>query len=123
MNTPETLPPSAQPKPKSSRWPRYKAGAVEYWIAEAGTVFVNGFLAGVGGGALAGAGSGVAASSTGLWAGADWLTQVLIAACGATVAALGQAFKAFVVWHHDNPFPNPWPRPTGNTNPPFTTSQ
>jgi hypothetical protein len=100
-------------------FPKYRAGPVEYWLAEAGTVFVNGFISGLGGGSIAAAGSGVAASSAGLWSGADWMTQVLIVVFGATVAALGQAFKAVIVWHHSNAFPNPWPKPTGNTPPPF----
>lgn len=97
-------------------FPRYRAGPVEYWLAEAATEFVNGFLSGLGGGALAGAGTGVAASSTGLWAGSDWVTQILVAAFGATVAALGQAFKAFVVWHHNHPFPNPFFQKTGDSS-------
>lgn len=100
-------------------FPRYKAGPIEYWLAEAATQFVNGFISGLGGGAIAGASTGVAASSTGLWAGADWITQVLVPVFGATIAALGHGFKAVVVWHHHNPIPNPFPQPTGNTNPPI----
>lgn len=100
-------------------FPRYKAGPVEYWLAAALTEFVNGFIGGLGGGALAGAGTGVAAHSTGLWSGADWITQILVPAFGVTIAALGNAFKHVVVWHHGNPFPNPWPAPSGNTPAPF----
>lgn len=100
-------------------FPRYKAGPVEYWLAEAATQFVNGFISGLKGGTLAGAGTGVAAASTGLWAGADWITQILVPAFGATVAALGHGFGQFIVWHHSHEFPNPFPRPTGNTPPPF----
>lgn len=100
-------------------FPRYKAGPVEYWIAEAATQFVNGFIDGIGGGTLAGAGTGVAATSAGLWAGADWITQILIPIFGITMGGLGQAFKRVVVWHHNNPFPNPWPTPTGTTAAPF----
>lgn len=104
-------------------FPRYRAGPVEYWVAEAATQFVNGFISGLGGGAIAGAGTGVAASSTGLWAGSDWITQILVAAFGATLAAMGQGFKQVIVWHHNNEFPNPWPRPTGTTPPPFETKE
>lgn len=101
--------------------PRYKAGPVEYWLAEMLTEFINGFIGGLGGGALAGTGTSVAAVSTGLWVGDGYLTQILVGAFGMVVAALGNAFKAVVVWHHNHPFPNPFPRPTGTTNPPFSS--
>lgn len=101
--------------------PRYKAGRVEYWLAEAATEFLNGFISGLGGGALAGAGTGVAATSAGLWTGDGYLTQILVAAFGMTVAALGNAFKHFVVWHHSHPFPNPYPRPADVPATPPTT--
>lgn len=101
------------------KWPTYKAGPVEFWLAAAGTEFINGFLSGLGGGAIAGASTGVAASSTGLWSGSDWITQILVPVFGMTMAGLGNAFKQFIVWHHSNPVPNPWTKPTGTTNPPF----
>lgn len=100
-------------------FPRYKAGPVEYWLAEAATQFVNGFISGLGGGALAGTGTSIAATSTGLWVGDGYITQILVGVFGMVVAALGSAFKQVIVWHHQNPFPNPWPRPTGTTQPPF----
>lgn len=99
--------------------PRYRAGPVEYWLAEAGTQFVNGFIGGLGGGALAGVGAGAAASSQGLWSGGTLVDQLLIPAYGATIAGIGHGFKQFIVWHHEHPFPNPWAQPTGSTLVPF----
>lgn len=113
--------PTDQTAPKRWAWPKFKGDPVSYWLAAGLTEFVNGFIGGMGGGALAGAGTGVAASSTGLWQGGEWLTQILVAAFGMTVAALGNAFKQFVVWHHANPMPNPWPAPAGGTNPGIPT--
>lgn len=100
-------------------FPRYKAGPVMHWVTEACTELVNGFIAGLGIGGIAGASTGVAASSTGLWSGADWITQALVPIFGMTVAALSNAMKQFIVWHHNHPFPNPWPPPTGTTAAPF----
>jgi len=99
--------------------PRYKAGVVDYWFAEAITQFVNGFISGIGGGTFVGGGTAIAASQTGATSGVDWFTHAGVAAGGIGLTAIGNGVKRVIVWHNDNPFPNPWPRPTGDTQAPF----
>lgn len=100
-------------------FPRYRAGPIEYWLAEAGTQFINGFIASFKVGASVGvlSGGGMAASELG--SRLSPLVNALVAV-GSIVATCASGGVAQVHdWHKTNPVPNPWPRPTGNTQPPF----
>ncbi len=88
--------------------PRYKSTPVSLWLGEAFTEFVNGFLRGLGAGTFVGISGGVATASTGLWAGLDWLTHILVALFGFLATGVGNGLKAMLVWHDTHPFPNPW---------------
>lgn len=103
-------------------FPRYKAGPVEFWLAAAFTEFVNGFIAGLGGGTVVGAGVGATTAGTSLGSGLTALNQVFLSLVSVGLAAGGNGVKRVIVWHDQNPFPNPWPKPTGTTNAPFSTS-
>lgn len=99
--------------------PRYKAGPVEHWLAAAFTEFVNGFLDGWGGAGMAGAGTGALTGTTQLGAEMSAINQVLISTGAVALSMFGAGIQAVYVWHKTNRFPNPWPVPTGNTNPPI----
>ena len=92
-------------------FPKYKAGPVEYWLAEALTQFLNGTLAGLGGGSVVGAGMGATTAGTSLGAGVSAPNQVGLAVASGLLAAGGNGLKRVLVWHDSNPFPNPWPKP------------
>lgn len=97
-------------------FPKYRPGPVEYWLAAAATEFVNGFIAGLGTGSFAGVGAG---ATTGLTSAGDGLTagkQLLLSAIAFLAAAAGNGLKRFIVWHNQNPFPNPWPAPTSEVD-------
>lgn len=100
-------------------FPRYRAGPVEHWLAAAFTEFVNGFLDGWGGAGMAGAGTGALTGTTQLGAEMTALNQVMISAGAVGLSMFGSGIQAVYVWHKTNRFPNPWPTPTGNTNPPI----
>lgn len=106
-------------------FPTYKAGPVEYWIGEAMTQFVNGFIAGwkhaVGTGASTGILTGGIIPGTNEAAQHLSQTQQILVSAGAAFAAMFMSGVSQVSsWHENgNPFPNPWPKPTGNTTPPF----
>lgn len=102
--------------------PRYKAGPVEFWLAEAFTEFVNGFGDGWGGGVGTGAGTGVLTGTTEVGYDMTAFHQVIIAISATAAAMFGSGLQAVYVWHKTHRFPNPWPRPTGTTNPPFPTN-
>ena len=91
--------------------PQYKAGPVDYWIGEAITEFVNGFIAGLGAGGLVGVGVGATQATTALGDGVPAVKQVLISVSSLVLAATGNGFKRVIVWHDQHPFPNPWPKP------------
>lgn len=93
-------------------FPRYKPGPVEYWLAGAFTEFINGFIAGLGGGSVVGAGMGATTAGTSLGDGLSALNQVWLALASAVMAAAGNGMKRVIVWHNSNPFPNPWPKPS-----------
>lgn len=99
--------------------PRYKAGPVEYWMGAAITEFINGFISGLGGGALVGGGVGATTAGTSLGAGISALNQVWLSLVSMGLAAAGNGLKRVIVWHDQHPFPNPWPEPTGTTGAPF----
>lgn len=103
------------------KMPTYKAGPVEYWLGEAITEGVNGFIAGLGGGCIVGGGVGATTAGTSLGSGIPAQTQLWLSLASALLSAAGNGLKRVIVWHDRNPFPNPWPRPTGNTNPPMPT--
>jgi hypothetical protein len=91
--------------------PRFIPGPVDYWLAAAFTEFVNGFIAGLGGGSVVGAGMGAATAGTSLGSGLTTLHQVSLALASAVLSAAGNGLKRVIVWHDRNPFPNPWPVP------------
>lgn len=91
--------------------PRYQPGPVDYWCGAALTEFINGAISGLlGAGSVSGIGTGIA-STTHLGAALDWLGHVLVVAGAMALAAIGNGLKRVVVWHSNNPFPNPWPKP------------
>lgn len=100
--------------------PTYKAGPVEFWIGEAITEFVNGFIAGWKHGVGTGAGTGILTGSTDMAANLTASQQIMVSA-GATLFAMFMSGVSQVSsWHEaGNRFPNPWPKSTGNTTPPF----
>lgn len=101
--------------------PRYKPGNVDYWLGELITEFINGFIAGLGGGSIVGVGVGATQATTTLGDGVSPIKQLLISVASLCLAAIGNGLKRVIVWHDQHPFPNPWPRPTGTTTPPFPT--
>ena len=103
--------------------PRYKAGPVEYWIAEAGTQFINGALAGIKLGGLIGGGTGVTANLSSISADLSAFKQILLSVSGFLVTMAANGIAQVSTWHQNgHPFPNPWPVPTGTTTPPFQSS-
>lgn len=103
-------------------WPRYKPGPVEYWCTEAGTQFINGFIAGwkpaVGVGAGTGAVTGMNQDiANNITAG----QQIIVSAATIALSMFFSGTNQFIRWHETNPFPNPFPKPTGTTQPPFPT--
>lgn len=104
--------------------PKYRAGPVEFWLGEAFTEFVNGFIAGWKHGVGTGAGTGVLTG--GVIPGTEQIPQSMTAwqqilvSAGATVLAMVMnGITQMTDWHKTNPFPNPWGKPTGNTPAPF----
>lgn len=86
--------------------------SVFYWGTEAITIFLNGCIAGIGGGSAAGVGTGaVAATAEGAITPGSLSGALLAAAC----AAAGNGLKRLIVWHDANPIPNPFAPPS---NPP-----
>ncbi len=72
-----------------------------YWISEALTVFVNGFISGLPAG---GVGGGIALTSTQSGDSSFWTALIITA---------GNAAKHVVLWHNNgHPVPNPFPKPT-----------
>lgn len=101
--------------------PRYKAGPIEYWLAEAATQFINGALAGIKLGGLIGGGTGVSTSLSVIGDDLTAVKQIAVAVSGFLVTMAASGIAQVSRWHENgNPVPNPWPKPTGNTHPPFT---
>lgn len=101
-------------------FPKYKAGPVEYWFSEAATQFVNGFIAGWKHGVGTGAGTGVITGTTEVAQSLTAWQQILISVSSLVFAMLMNGTNQVTDWHKTNPFPNPFPPPTGNTNPPIS---
>jgi hypothetical protein len=76
--------------------------SIVWWLSEAGTMFVNGFIAGFLPGLAVG---GTAAASSDTMDPQQLTTQ---AAIGFVLAAASNGVKRVVVWHDKNPFPNPF---------------
>lgn len=100
-------------------WPRYKAGPVEYWLSEAATQFLNGALSGIKLGGLIGGGTGVVGNVSAVTSDLPAFKQVLVAVSGFLVTMVANGISQVSTWHVANPFPNPFPRPTDTTQPPF----
>lgn len=75
------------------------------WTTDAATMFVNGFISGIGSGTIVG---GAAAAQSDVM---DPQTLSMRAALGLLLAAFAHGVKTFVVWHHSNPAPNPFRLP------------
>ena len=119
MNATPEQPQSHGSRPKF-QFPRYKAGPVEYWLAEAITQFINGCMHGFGGGSFVGLGTGVGTAASPLGENMTPLKNAILSIGAIALSCIGQGVTQFRDWHKNgNPFPNPWPKPTGNTNPPF----
>lgn len=94
--------------------PRYKAGPVDFWLAEACTEFLNGCIDGLGSGTIVGGGTGaVTLSSSAInHEHIDGGKQMLFSGLAFVAAIIGSGVRRFTLWHHNgNPFPNPWPKP------------
>ena len=78
-----------------------------HWFTEAVTVFLNGCISGLGGGAIVGAGTGAAAISP-IGEGITSDHKLLATAGAILLSALGNGAKRLVVWHDSNPLPNPF---------------
>lgn len=83
------------------------------WLGAAMTEFINGTIAGIGGGSAVGVGMGATTATTELGAGMTSTHQVWLALASGALAACGNGIKRVIVWHGtDHPFPNPWePQP------------
>lgn len=102
--------------------PKYKAGPVEYWLAEAITQFINGALAGFKIGATVGVSSGGGVAATDLGTRVSPLLNALIAVGSILITCAACGLNRVADWHKTNEFPNPWPKPSGDTRPPFPPS-
>lgn len=72
------------------------------WATDAATMFVNGFVSGIGSGTIVG---GTAAATADVM---DPQTLSIRAAVGLLIAATAHGVKRVVVWHDAHPFPNPF---------------
>ena len=73
------------------------------WVANAATVFVNGFISGLGSGVGVGA-AAIAQADT-----MDPQVLSIRGAAGALIAAACHGVKRVVVWHDSNPVPRIFP--------------
>lgn len=78
------------------------AKATVLWTTDAATLFVNGFVSGIGSGTIVG---GTAAATADVM---DAQTLSLRAAIGLLLAATAHGVKRVVVWHDTHPIPNPF---------------
>lgn len=91
--------------------PKYKAGPVEYWLAEAATQFLNGALSGIKLGGLIGGGTGLSTFASGIGDDLTAFKQFGVAVSGFLVTMAANGVAQVSRWHESNPFPNPYPRP------------
>lgn len=102
--------------------PGYKAGAIDYWLAEAGTQFVNGFIGGFKVGALGGGGGSIGLAASPVGEKISPVMNALFALGSILVICAAAGVGQFHDWHKTNPFPNPMPKPNDipppSANPP-----
>ncbi len=80
--------------------------SLRLWLSEAATVFLNGCLSGLGGGSLAGAGTG-ALGATEVGEGQTPIHRLISAVTAMLLCAIGNGIKRVLVWHDSHPLPNP----------------
>lgn len=102
-------------------WLKYTPGPIEFWLAEALTQFVNGFLSGWRHGVGTGAATGVFTGTTDVAQNLTAWQQVLVSAGSTIFSMIISGINQASEWHKTNPVPNPWSKPTGNTQPPMPT--
>lgn len=90
---------------------------VWYWLTEAGTVFVNGCMSGIGAGAGTGAATGGVLQGTEVGATLSPVNKLILAVIGFVGPALSNGVKHFMTWHNTNRMPNPWPKPSEEAKP------
>lgn len=85
-----------------------------YWFSEAFfSVFLNGFISGLGAGSVVGGSVGTALQlSPATTAQLTPEQKVIFGLVALVVSAASNGFKRVLVWHDANPFPNPFPRQT-----------
>lgn len=93
-------------------FPKYKAGPVEYWLAEAATQFLNGAIAGFKIGAVGGGGGGIGLAASPVGDKISPLTNALVTIAGIAVICAAAGAARFHDWHKANEFPNPYPKPS-----------
>lgn len=82
--------------------------AFTLWCTDAATVFSNGFVSGL----IAGSAVGGASAATSEYTDAQYLS--VKAAIGVLVSCVANAIKHVVVWHSNNPIPNPFRAPAAD---------
>ena len=75
------------------------------WTSDAVTVLANGILSGLGGGTVAGAGTGAVSVQI---EGGMTHNGMTVALATIALSALGNGLKRVVVWHDSHPIPNPY---------------
>jgi len=80
--------------------------AFSLWLTDAATVFANGFVSGL----IAGSAVGGTAAATSEYSDPQVLSMK--AAVGVLISCVANAVKHLVVWHSNNPIPNPFRAPT-----------
>lgn len=101
------------------QFPRYRAGPIEYWLAEAGTQFVNGAIGGFKIGAFGGGGGGLGLAASPVGEKISPLLNALFTIGSILLICAAAGAARFHDWHKTNEFPNPYPKPSGNSQPPF----
>jgi len=79
--------------------------AFSLWLTDAATVFTNGFVSGL----IAGSAVGGTAAATSEYSDPQVLSMK--AALGVLISCVANAIKHLVVWHSNNPIPNPFRQP------------
>lgn len=104
-----------------SWWPKYKPGPAEFWVGEALTEGINGFIEGWGAGIGTGSITGAYTGTTDVGRDMTAMNQVWLSIAAVLGAMIGNGIHSIYVWHKTHRFPNPFV--TGNTNPPFPPTQ
>lgn len=98
----------------------FKAGPVRYWLAAAGTEFINGAIKGTKTGLVLGGGAGVGTSALEATKEHPILTpahKALVAVGVFAAMMVVNGWHAVVDYRDKVPFPNPFPAPPDSTNP------